>query len=205
MLGLGSGQNPQPQQRRRADYEPGLDDLVVRNLKQGRLQFTTDTAQAIGHGDVIFIAVGTPPQEDGSADLSYALKAASDIGRWMRSDKVVVNKSTVPVGTAERVQAAIASELQQRGIDLEGSDVSKGNTRLRCAVVSNPEFLKEGAAIADFLKPDRVVIGSDSARAILEMRALYEPFTRNRERLIVMDQRSAELTKYAANAMLATT
>ena len=189
-------------------YEPGLDDLVVRNLKQGRLQFTTDTAQAICHGEVIFIAVGTPPQEDGSADLSYALKAASDIGRWMRSDKVVVNKSTVPVGTAERVQAAIASELQQRGIDLEGSGVAKGNTRLRCAVVSNPEFLKEGAAVEDFMRPDRIVLGVSSDEsgqwALGQMRNLYAPFNRHHERTLVMTQRSAELTKYAANAMLAT-
>ena len=189
-------------------YEPGLDDLVVRNLKQGRLQFTTDTAQAIGHGDVIFIAVGTPPQEDGSADLSYALRAASDIGRWMRTDKVVVNKSTVPVGTAERVQAAIASELQQRGIDLEGSPAKTGHARLRCAVVSNPEFLKEGAAVEDFMRPDRIVLGvaSDDMGqwALGQMRNLYAPFNRHHERTLVMTQRSAELTKYAANAMLAT-
>ena len=174
-------------------YEPGLDDLVVRNLKQGRLQFTTDTAQAIGHGDVIFIAVGTPPQEDGSADLSYALKAASDIGRWMRTDKVVVNKSTVPVGTAERVQAAIASELQQRGIDLEGSPAKTGHARLRCAVVSNPEFLKEGAAVEDFMRPDRIVLGvaSDDMGqwALGQMRNLYAPFNRHHERTLVMTQR----------------
>ena len=189
-------------------YEPGLDDLVVRNLKQGRLQFTTDTAQAICHGDVIFIAVGTPPQDDGSADLSYALKAASDIGRWMRSDKVVVNKSTVPVGTAERVQAAIASELQQRGIDLVGSVGGQEKTRLRCAVISNPEFLKEGAAVEDFMRPDRIVLGVSSDEsgqwALGQMRNLYAPFNRHHERTLVMTQRSAELTKYAANAMLAT-
>ena len=189
-------------------YEPGLDDLVVRNRKQGRLQFTTDTALAIEHGDVIFIAVGTPPQEDGSADLSYALSAASDIGRWMRTDKVVVNKSTVPVGTAERVHHAISIELSKRGIDLEGSNSSEGNTRLRCAVVSNPEFLKEGAAVEDFMRPDRIVLGvSNDALgqwALSQMRHLYAPFNRHHERTLVMSQRAAEMTKYAANAMLAT-
>ncbi|NBY04234.1 MAG: UDP-glucose/GDP-mannose dehydrogenase family protein, partial [Betaproteobacteria bacterium] len=186
----------------------GLDDLVVRNRKQGRLHFTTDTAQAIGHGDVIFIAVGTPPQEDGSADLSYALKAASDIGRCMRGDKVVVNKSTVPVGTAERVHDAIAHELGQRGIDLEGGKTVEGHSRLRCAVVSNPEFLKEGAAVEDFMRPDRIVLGvsSDASGqwALGLMRNLYAPFNRHHERTLVMSQRAAELTKYAANAMLAT-
>ena len=173
-------------------HEPGLDELVVRNHQAGRLKFTTDTAQAITHGHVIFIAVGTPPDEDGSADLQYVLAAARSIGQHMTDYKVVVDKSTVPVGTADKVRASISAELQGRGLDVEFS------------VVSNPEFLKEGAAIADFMRPDRIVIGSSEPRAINVMRQLYAPFQRNHERLLVMDVPSAELTKYAANAMLAT-
>ncbi len=173
-------------------HEPGLDSLVARNRATGRLNFTTDVAQAIAHGGIIFIAVGTPPDEDGSADLQYVLAAARSIGKHMNEYKVVVDKSTVPVGTADKVHAAIAEELKLRGSSVEFN------------VVSNPEFLKEGAAIEDFMKPDRIVIGSSDPRAIEAMRQLYAPFQRNHERLIVMDVRSAELTKYAANAMLAT-
>ncbi|MBP9800413.1 MAG: UDP-glucose/GDP-mannose dehydrogenase family protein [Sterolibacterium sp.] len=173
-------------------HEPGLATMVEANRAAGRLRFTTDTAAAVAHGDIIFIAVGTPPDEDGSADLQYVLAAARSIGQHMDSDKVVVDKSTVPVGTADKVRAAIAEVLAARG---RSSGFS---------VVSNPEFLKEGAAIADFMRPDRIVIGSDEPRAIEAMRELYAPFQRNHERLIVMDVRSAELTKYAANAMLAT-
>ncbi len=173
-------------------HEPGLDELVARNVQAGRLKFTTDTAQAMAHGHVIFIAVGTPPNEDGSADLQYVLAAARSIGQHMSGYKVVVDKSTVPVGTADKVSACIAEELQRRAVTLEFS------------VVSNPEFLKEGAAIADFMRPDRIVIGSSDPRAINVMRQLYAPFQRNHERLLVMDVPSAELTKYAANAMLAT-
>ena len=173
-------------------HEPGLDDLVASNRAAGRLQFTTDAAAAIHHGDIVFIAVGTPPDEDGSADLQYVLAAARSIGQFMNSPKVVVDKSTVPVGTAGKVKAAIDAELAARGLAIEFS------------VVSNPEFLKEGAAIADFMRPDRIVIGSSDPRATELMRQLYAPFQRNHERLIVMDVHSAELTKYAANAMLAT-
>ncbi len=173
-------------------FEPGLLDMVRRNVAAGRLRFTTDVAQAVAHGLIQFIAVGTPPDEDGSADLQYVLAAARNIGRHMDEYKVVVDKSTVPVGTGDKVRAAIAEELQARGADIPYS------------VVSNPEFLKEGAAVEDFMRPDRVVVGADDPRAIELMRALYAPFQRNHERLIVMDVRSAELTKYAANAMLAT-
>jgi UDPglucose 6-dehydrogenase len=158
----------------------------------GRLHFTTSIEQAVQHGTVQFIAVGTPPDEDGSADLKYVLAAARSIGRLMTDYKVVVDKSTVPVGTGDLVKAAIAEELKLRGIDIPYS------------VVSNPEFLKEGAAVEDFMRPDRIVVGADNDRAIFLMRALYAPFQRNHERLIVTDVRSAELTKYAANAMLAT-
>jgi len=173
-------------------HEPGLDALVKRNAAAGRLQFTLDPAAAVSHGTLQVIGVGTPPDEDGSADLKHVLAAARTIGRRMTDYKVVIDKSTVPVGTADQVRAAIAEELAQRG------------TRMEYAVVSNPEFLKEGAAVEDFMKPDRIVVGSDDERATLLMRALYAPFMRNSDRLVVMDVRSAEFTKYAANAMLAT-
>jgi UDPglucose 6-dehydrogenase len=173
-------------------FEPGLQEMVARNRAAGRIRFTTDVQAAVAHGDIQFIAVGTPPDEDGSADLKYVTAAARSVGRYMNSPKIVVDKSTVPVGTADKVRAAIADELARRGAAVE------------FAVVSNPEFLKEGAAVDDFMKPDRVVIGADSERARDMMRALYAPFQRNHERMIFMDIRSAELTKYAANAMLAT-
>lgn len=173
-------------------FEPGLQEMVRRNVAAGRLHFTTDVEKAVNFGTIQFIAVGTPPDEDGSADLQYVLAAARNIGRHMTDYKVVVDKSTVPVGTADRVKAAIAEELQKRGVDIPHS------------VVSNPEFLKEGAAIEDFMRPDRIVVGAEDDRAIHLMQGLYAPFQRNHERLIVMDVRSAELTKYAANAMLAT-
>ena len=173
-------------------HEPGLDLVVARNVKAGRLSFTTDIAKAVAHGTIQFIAVGTPPDEDGSADLQYVLAAARNIGRLMTDYKVVVDKSTVPVGTADKVRAAVADELTKRGSDA------------KFAVVSNPEFLKEGAAVDDFMRPDRIVVGADDEQAILLMRALYAPFQRNHDRVVVMDVRSAELTKYAANAMLAT-
>jgi UDPglucose 6-dehydrogenase len=173
-------------------HEPGLDKVVQRNAAAGRLQFTTDTALAVAHGTLQFIAVGTPPDEDGSADLQYVLAAARNIGRLMTDYKLVIDKSTVPVGTADKVKAAIQSELDARGLALE------------FAVASNPEFLKEGAAVDDFMKPDRIVVGAEGERAIDLLRAVYAPFQRNRDKLVVMDVRSAELTKYAANAMLAT-
>ena len=173
-------------------HEPGLHDMVRRNMAAGRLHFTTDVNQAVQHGTIQFIAVGTPPDEDGSADLQYVLAAARSIGRLMTDYKVVVDKSTVPVGTGDLVKAAIAHELAKRGLDTPYS------------VVSNPEFLKEGAAVEDFMRPDRIVVGADNEQAIFLMRALYAPFQRNHERLIVTDVRSAELIKYAANAMLAT-
>lgn len=173
-------------------YEPGLEDMVKRNTDAGRLLFTTDIEASVHFGDIQFIAVGTPPDEDGSADLQYVVTAARNIGRYMASFKLVVDKSTVPVGTADRVKAAMQEELQARGKSLE------------FCVASNPEFLKEGAAIEDFMKPDRIVIGTDGEQATRLLRNLYAPFQRNRDRLIVMDVRSAELSKYAANAMLAT-
>lgn len=173
-------------------HEPGLKDLVQRNLSAGRLQFTTDVAAAVAHGLLQFIAVGTPPDEDGAADVRAVLAAATAIGQHMAEYKVVVNKSTVPVGTAERVREAVRAALQARGQALD------------FAVVSNPEFLKEGAAVEDCLRPDRIVLGADDKRAVALMRTLYAPFTRNSERLQLMDLRSAEFTKYAANAMLAT-
>ena len=173
-------------------HEPGLAELVQRNRAAGRLSFTTDVKQAVEFGALQFIAVGTPPDEDGSADLKHVVAAARSIGRHMPAHRVVVDKSTVPVGTAERVHNAIAEELKARGVDIE------------FAVVSNPEFLKEGAVIDDFMRPDRIVIGSNDDIATRAMRALYAPFQRNHERILVMDVRSAELTKYAANAMLAT-
>ena len=173
-------------------FEPGLQEMVRRNVAAGRLHFTTDIERAAHFGTIQFIAVGTPPDEDGSADMKYVTAAACNIGKYMTDYKVVVDKSTVPVGTADVVRAAIAAELAKRGVDTPFS------------VVSNPEFLKEGAAIDDFMKPDRIVVGCDDEQAALNMRALYAPFQRNHDRLIVMDIRSAELTKYAANAMLAT-
>ncbi len=173
-------------------FEPGLADMVARNRAAGRLSFTTDVAAALSHASVVFIAVGTPPDEDGSADLQYVLAAARSIGRHLDGYKVIVDKSTVPVGTADRVRAAIADELARRAVSIDYS------------VVSNPEFLKEGAAIEDFMRPDRIVVGADDPRAVELMRQLYAPFQRSHERLVVMDVRSAELTKYAANAMLAT-
>jgi UDPglucose 6-dehydrogenase len=178
-------------------YEPGLKEMIERNRAAGRLQFSTDIAASVAHGDIQFIAVGTPPDEDGSADLQYVVAAARNIGRHMSAPKVVVDKSTVPVGTAERVAAAIAEELAKRDLSPE-----------LCSVVSNPEFLKEGAAVEDFMRPDRIVIGTDSnpsgLRAKEQMRKLYAPFNRHHERTYYMDVKSAELTKYAANAMLAT-
>jgi UDPglucose 6-dehydrogenase len=173
-------------------HEPGLEAMVRRNFSAGRLRFTTDAKEGVDHGLFQLIAVGTPPDEDGSADLRYVLAVARTIGEHLREYKVVITKSTVPVGTADKVRDAIAATLAQRGVSIEYD------------TVSNPEFLKEGAAIADFTKPDRVIVGTDSARATELMRSLYDPFTRNRDRMIVMDIRSAELTKYAANAMLAT-
>jgi UDPglucose 6-dehydrogenase len=173
-------------------YEPGLEAMVARNKAAGRLRFTTSVEEAVAHGAIQFIAVGTPPDEDGSADLQYVLAAARNVGRLMTGFKVIVDKSTVPVGTADKVREAIRQEQAARKADVP------------YAVVSNPEFLKEGAAVDDFMKPDRIVVGSDDARATELMRQLYAPFQRNHERLIVMDVKSAELTKYAANAMLAT-
>ena len=173
-------------------HEPGLDAVVLRNIAAGRLQFTTDGAAAVAHGTLQFIGVGTPPDEDGSADLQYVLAAAANIGQHMTDYKVVVDKSTVPVGTADKVRATIAEALAARGLDLA------------YAVVSNPEFLKEGDAVEDFMRPDRIIVGVDDERASLLMRAVYAPFMRNRDKLILMDVRSAEFTKYAANAMLAT-
>ena len=173
-------------------YEPGLEPMVKRNHASGRLRFTTDPAPAIAHGQVIFIAVGTPPDEDGSADLRYVLEVAATVGKHLDHYAVVVDKSTVPVGTADRVRNALRAELDARGAQVDFD------------VVSNPEFLKEGDAVNDCMRPDRIVIGSSSERAIDLLRKLYAPFNRNHERLVVMDERSAELTKYAANAMLAT-
>jgi UDPglucose 6-dehydrogenase len=173
-------------------YEPGLQQLVSHNVTAGRLRFSTDVAEGAAHGAVQFIAVGTPSDQDGSADMRYVIAAARSIGRNMNEYRVIVDKSTVPVGTSERVRAAIAEELKKRGLDLPFS------------VVSNPEFLKEGAAVEDFMRPDRIVIGSSDERATQIMRQLYTPLSRNHDRILVMDPRSAELTKYAANAMLAT-
>ena len=173
-------------------YEPGLEPMVKANHAAGRLRFTTDAGSGIAHGDVLFIAVGTPPDEDGSADLQYVLAVARTIGRHLARPAVVVDKSTVPVGTADKVRAAIADELAQRG------------AAIAFDVVSNPEFLKEGAAVEDCMRPDRIVLGSDNPAAIEKLKRLYAPFNRNHERIVTMDVRSAELTKYAANAMLAT-
>lgn len=173
-------------------HEPGLDKVIASNVAAGRLHFTTDVDKAVAFGTAQFIAVGTPPDEDGSADLQYVLEAARNIGRQMTEYKVVIDKSTVPVGTADKVRAAIADELSVRGAAIDYS------------VVSNPEFLKEGSAVDDFMKPDRIVVGADDERGITLMKALYAPFQRNHDKLVLMDVRSAELTKYAANAMLAT-
>ena len=174
-------------------HEPGLLEVVRRNVTAGRLQFTTDVDMAVQHGTLLFIGVGTPPDEDGSADLQYVVAAARSIGQRMTDYKVIVDKSTVPVGTADKVRAAVKEELVKRGLG-----------DMAYAVVSNPEFLKEGAAVEDFMKPDRVVVGSDDEQATLLMRALYAPFNRTQDRMLVMDVKSAEFTKYAANAMLAT-
>jgi UDPglucose 6-dehydrogenase len=175
-------------------HEPGLDKVVQRNAAAGRLRFTTEVAAAVAHGRLQFIAVGTPPDEDGSADLQYVLAAARNIGRLMTDYKLVVDKSTVPVGTADKVKRAIGDELKARGVEIPFS------------VSSNPEFLKEGAALEDFMKPDRIIVGVEEGdeRAVDLLRAVYAPFQRNHDKLVVMDVRSAELTKYAANAMLAT-
>ena len=173
-------------------YEPGLTPMVKANHAAGRLRFTTDAAQAIAHGGIVFIAVGTPPDEDGSADLKYVLAVARTIGEHLHKPAVVVDKSTVPVGTADKVRATIADALAARGADIAFD------------VVSNPEFLKEGAAVEDCMRPDRIVLGSDNPAAIEKLKRLYAPFNRNHDRIVAMDVRSAELTKYAANAMLAT-
>jgi UDPglucose 6-dehydrogenase len=173
-------------------YEPGLEEMVAKNRAAGRIHFTTDVAKAVAFGTVQCIAVGTPPDEDGSADLQHVVAAARGIGRHMTEYRVVATKSTVPVGTADKVREAVADELRKRGVEVPFS------------VVSNPEFLKEGAAIEDFMRPDRIVVGSDDARATEVMRAMYAPFQRNHDRMLVMDVRSSELTKYAANTMLAT-
>ena len=173
-------------------YEPGLDRMVQDNGRAGRLRFTLDPAEGVAHGLFQFIAVGTPPDEDGSADLQHVLAVARTIGSHLEDYRVIVNKSTVPVGTADRVREAIATTLADRGVQRDFD------------VVSNPEFLNEGAAIGDFMKPDRIIVGTDNPRTTELMRALYAPFNRNHDRLLAMDIRSAELTKYAANAMLAT-
>ena len=173
-------------------YEPGLESMIGRNAAQGRLEFTTDIERAVEHAEVLFIAVGTPPGEDGSADLSHVLAVADAVGGCLRRPLLVVVKSTVPVGTCEKVRAAIAARLEERGADLSFS------------VASNPEFLKEGAAVGDFMKPDRIVVGVENAESEAVLRELYAPFNRNHEKLLIMDVRSSELTKYAANAMLAT-
>jgi UDPglucose 6-dehydrogenase len=173
-------------------HEPGLENVVTTNMREGRLQFTTSLADAMSVADVLFIAVGTPPQEDGSADLQHVLDVAREIGKRLDRYSILIDKSTVPVGTADKVRAAVQEELARRGVAIEFD------------VVSNPEFLKEGDAVKDFTRPDRVVVGSDSERAAETMRSLYYPFMRNHERILFMGVRDAEMTKYAANAMLAT-
>ena len=173
-------------------FEPGLSALVQKNHDAGRLHFTTDAAQGVRHGEVQFIAVGTPPDDDGSADIKYVLSVAATIALNMTEPKIIVNKSTVPVGTADKVRAKVSEVLTSRGLEAEFH------------VISNPEFLKEGSAVADCTRPDRIIIGSDSSYAVDRMRELYEPFNRNHEKIITMDIRSAELTKYAANCLLAT-
>jgi UDPglucose 6-dehydrogenase len=183
-------------------YEPGLEDMIKSNVAAGRLRFTTDVADSVAHGLVQMIAVGTPSGEDGSADLQYVMAAARAIGRSMSEYKVIVDKSTVPVGTADKVKQTVQEELNKRGLS---SSPDKGRLGgVDFSVVSNPEFLKEGAAIDDFNRPDRIVIGAEDEQAIRVMRQMYAPFQRNHDRLMVMDIKSAELTKYAANAMLAT-
>ncbi|MGV8940062.1 MAG: UDP-glucose dehydrogenase family protein [Lysobacter sp.] len=173
-------------------FEPGLAPMVRANHAAGRVQFTTNAAQAIAHAEVIFIAVGTPPDEDGSADLQYVLAVAATIGQHLEKPALVVGKSTVPVGTADKVRATISAAFAARGVQIDFE------------VLSNPEFLKEGDAVNDFMRPDRIIIGTDNPEAVEKMRRLYAPFVRSRDRFVVMDVRSAELTKYAANAMLAT-
>jgi UDPglucose 6-dehydrogenase len=173
-------------------YEPGLPELVAANQRAGRLRFTASLPEAAAEGSIHFIAVGTPPRADGSADLTQVLEVARELGRYIRMECIVVSKSTVPVGTAEQVRDAVQQEMDRRG------------AKVRFDVASNPEFLKEGDAVADFMRPERIIIGADSERAVEELRALYAPFTRSHERLLVMGVRDAELTKYAANAMLAT-
>ncbi len=173
-------------------HEPDLPAIVQEGIASGRLCFTTDIAEGVTHGDFLFIAVGTPPDEDGSADLRHVLAVAGDIGKCLQRPAIIINKSTVPVGTAQKVRTRIAAVLQERAADTAFD------------VVANPEFLKEGAAVADFMKPDRIIVGTDNGAAVERMRALYAPFNRNHDRLIVMDPASAELTKYAANVMLAT-
>ncbi|MDG2279839.1 MAG: UDP-glucose/GDP-mannose dehydrogenase family protein, partial [Flavicella sp.] len=173
-------------------FEPGLESMVLKNIENKNLFFTTDLSEAIKDAEIVFIAVGTPMGDDGSADLQYVLAVAKSIGQTMQKRLVVVDKSTVPIGTADKVKATIQKELQERELEMQFD------------VVSNPEFLKEGAAIADFMKPDRVVIGSESDYATDKMKQLYHPFCMSHDRFIAMDVRSAEMTKYAANAMLAT-
>jgi UDPglucose 6-dehydrogenase len=173
-------------------HEPGLADIIRSALKDGAIGFTTDAERGVAHASVIFIAVGTPPDEDGSADLQHVLQVAGTVGRLMTDQKFIVNKSTVPVGTGDKVETAVIDQLRARNLAIDFD------------VISNPEFLKEGAAVADFMKPDRIVIGTDSDEAESVMRQLYSSFNRNHEKIIVMDRRSSELTKYAANAMLAT-
>ncbi len=173
-------------------HEPGLLEIVRRNVENGRLSFTTNIEEAVGFGEIQFIAVGTPPDEDGSADLQYVTEAARNIGRFMTNEKVIVDKSTVPISTGDKVKAAVAEELKKRNIDIHFS------------VVSNPEFLKEGAAVEDFMRPDRIIIGTEDPKAIEVMKQVYAPFQRNHDRIVITDLRSAELIKYAANAMLAT-
>jgi len=173
-------------------YEPGLEDMVLANQRAGRLDFTTDAAAAVAYADLLFIAVGTPPDEDGSADLRHVLAVARTIGEHLQRPALVVTKSTVPVGTADRVRAEVAAALAKRGVVIDFE------------VASNPEFLKEGDAVKDCMRPDRIIIGTESVEAVNKLKALYAPFNRNHERIVAMDLRSAELTKYAANAMLAT-
>lgn len=173
-------------------YEPGLTPLVKKNFEEGRLHFSTNPEEGVNHGVMQFIAVGTPPDEDGSADLKYVVAVAQTIARYMTSHKVVIDKSTVPVGTADRVRKVMAEALNERGVDLNFD------------VVSNPEFLKEGAAVTDCMRPERIIVGTDNDDVVDLLRELYEPFNRNHDRMIMMDIRSAELTKYAANCMLAT-
>ncbi len=173
-------------------FEPGLDNIVIQSVKEERLTFTTSAKEAVDFAEVIFIAVGTPPDEDGAADLRYVLQVAKSVGEHMQDYRLVINKSTVPVGSADRVKETIAATLKERNADLDFD------------VASNPEFLKEGAAVSDFMKPDRIIVGCESSRVEKLMKELYAPFNRNRDKLMFMDVRSAELTKYAANAMLAT-